>query len=140
MASIIWDRQGVLLVDFMPRNTIINVDAYCATLRCLRQAIQNRRRGKLSYGIVLIHDNSCPHTARQTQSLLHDAFHWDTFDHPPYSPDLAPSDFYLFSKMKDHLVGKRCTDDEDLQHAVMDRLNSQVAVWYKEGKSKLVSR
>jgi len=48
------------------------------------------------------------------QALLHDAFHWDTFDHPPYSPDLVPSDFYLFSKMKEHLAGKRFTDDEDL--------------------------
>jgi hypothetical protein len=70
--------------------------AYCATLRRLRKAIQNRRRGKPSRGIVLIHDNACPHTARQTQTLLHDEFHWDTFDHPPYSPDLAPSDFYYF--------------------------------------------
>jgi len=131
----------VLLVDFMPRNTTINADAYCATLRrLLRQAIQNRRRGKLSRGIILIHDNARPHTARQTQTLLHDAFHWDTFDHPPYSPDLAPSDFYLFSKMKEHVAGKRFTDDEDLQHAVMDWLNSQVAIWYKEGISKLVSR
>ena len=68
------------------------------------------------------------------------AFHWDTSDHPPYIPDLAPSDFYLFSKTKEHVVGKRFTDDEDLQHAVMDWLNSQAAVWYKEGISKLVSR
>jgi len=52
-------------------------------------------------------------------SMLHDAFHWDTFAHPPYSPDLAPSDFYLFSKKKEHLAGKRFTDDEDLQHAVI---------------------
>ena len=80
----------------MPRNTTINADAYCATLRRLRKAIQNRRTGKLSRGTVLIHDNARPHTARQTQTLLHDEFHWDTFDHPPYSPDLAPSDFYLF--------------------------------------------
>jgi len=72
-------------------------------------------------------------------NMLHDAFHWDTFDHPPYSPDLAPSDFYLFSKMKEHLAVKRFTDDEDLQHAVIDWLNSQAAVWYEEGISKLVS-
>jgi len=62
------------------------------------------------------------------------------FDHPPYSPDLAPSDFYLFSKMKEHLAGKRFTDYEYLQHAVMDWLNSQAAFWYEEGISKLVSR
>jgi hypothetical protein len=43
-------------------------------------------------------------------------------------------------KMKEHLVGKRFTDDEDLQHAVMDWLNSQAAVWYEEGIRKLVSR
>jgi len=140
MATVFWDRQGVLLVDFMPRNTTINAEAYCATLRRLRKAIQNRRRGKLSRGIVLIHDNARPHTARLTQTLLRDEFHWDTFDHPPYSPDLAPSDFYLFLKMKGHLAGKRLADDEDLQHAVVDWLNSQAAVWYEEGISKLVSR
>jgi len=84
--------------------------------------------------------NARLHTARQTQTLLHDAFHWDTSDHPPYSPALAPSDFYHFSKMKEHLVGKRFTDDEDLQYAVMDWLSSQAAVWYEEGMSKLVSR
>ena len=72
--------------------------------------------------------------------MLHVAFHWDTYDHPSYSPDLAPSDFYLFSKVKEHLACKRFTDDEDLQHAVMDWLNSQAAVWYEEGISKLVSR
>jgi len=42
--------------------------------------------------------------------------------------------------MKEHLAGKRHADDEDLQHAVVDWLNSQAAVWYKEGISKLVSR
>ena len=111
----------------------------CATLRRLRKAIQNRRRGKLSRGVVTIHDNARPHTARQTQTLLHDESHWDTVDHPPYSPDLAPSDFYLFLKMEEHLAGKRFTDDEDLQHAVVDWLNSQAAVWYEEGISKLES-
>ena len=90
-------------------------------------------------GIVLIHDNARPHTARLTQTLLRDEFHWDTFNHPPYSLDQAPSDFHLFLKME-HLAGKRHADDEDLLHAVVDWLNSQAAVWYEEGSSKLVSR
>ena len=77
--------------------------------------------------------------------VLRDEFHWDTFDHPPYSPELAPLDFHLFLKMKEHLAGKRHAYDEDLQHAIvdwlnMDWLNSQAAVWYEEGISKLVSR
>ena len=42
--------------------------------------------------------------------------------------------------MKEHLAGKRHADDDDLQHAVVHCLNSQAAVWYEEGISKLVSR
>ena len=43
-------------------------------------------------------------------------------------------------KMKEDLAGKRHAVDEDLQHAVVDWLNSQAAVWYEEGINKLVSR
>jgi hypothetical protein len=42
--------------------------------------------------------------------------------------------------MKEQLAGKRFTDDEDLQHAVMGWLNSQAAVWFVERIRKLVSR
>ena len=42
--------------------------------------------------------------------------------------------------MKEHLAGKLHADDEDLQHAVVNWLNSQPAVWYEEGINKLVSR
>ena len=62
------------------------------------------RRGKLSRGIVLLHDNARPHTARQTQALLREQFHWDIFEHPPYSPDLALSDFFLFPKWRSTLL------------------------------------
>ena len=57
------------------------------------------RRGKLSRKIVLLHDNARPHTARQTQALLREQ--WDIFEHPLYSPDVAPSEFFLFPKMKE---------------------------------------
>ena len=40
-------------------------------------------------GIVLLHDNARPNTARQSQALLREQFHWDIFEHPSYSPDLA---------------------------------------------------
>ncbi|KAJ4428773.1 hypothetical protein ANN_25766 [Periplaneta americana] len=93
MATVFWDRKGVLLLDFMPKGTTINANRYCETLRKLRRAFQNKRRGKLSRGVVLLHDNARPHTAASTRELL-DQFGWEIFDHPPYSPDLAPSDFH----------------------------------------------
>jgi histone-lysine N-methyltransferase SETMAR len=48
MATIFWDRKGILLVKFMPQGTTINAAVYCATLRRLRCAIQNWRWGQLS--------------------------------------------------------------------------------------------
>jgi histone-lysine N-methyltransferase SETMAR len=99
MATILWDRKGILLIDFLERGLTVNADAYCETVRKHRRAIQNKRRGMLSSGIVLLHDNARPHTAAQTVQLLQ-RFRWEIFDHPLYSPDLAPSDYHLFMHLK----------------------------------------
>ena len=64
-----------------------------------------------------MHDNARPYTARQTLAMLREQFHWEIFEHPPYSPDLAPSDFSLFPKLKEHLADKRFANDEDLKDA-----------------------
>ncbi|GFY17488.1 uncharacterized protein TNCV_3518431 [Trichonephila clavipes] len=61
MYTVFGDRKGILLVDFHPRGETVNVDHYCESLRKLRRAIQNKRRGMLNAGVVL--DNARPHTA-----------------------------------------------------------------------------
>ncbi|GFV45629.1 histone-lysine N-methyltransferase SETMAR [Trichonephila clavipes] len=63
VATVFWDRRGVSLGDFVPQRTIINSGAYCATLRKLRRALQNKRRGMLSKGVLLLHDNARTHTS-----------------------------------------------------------------------------
>jgi hypothetical protein len=79
-----WDRKGFLLVDFMPNGTTINAEAYCNTLKKLRRAIQNRRRGMLTRGVSLLHDNARPHTAPVSQELL-TSFGWDIITHPLFT-------------------------------------------------------
>lgn len=44
MATVFWDRKGVLLTEFMPKGTIINSDMYCDTLRKLKRAIKSPER------------------------------------------------------------------------------------------------
>ncbi|GBM70734.1 hypothetical protein AVEN_171467-1 [Araneus ventricosus] len=93
-------------MEFARSNTCtINANCYCETIRKLQRAIQNRRLGMLAGAILLLHDNAHPHTAAATQLL--DQFGWEIFHHPPYSPDLAPSDFHLFLKLKEFQGGKR---------------------------------
>jgi hypothetical protein len=63
----------------------------------------------LSRGIVMLHDNVRPHTAAATQDLIA-TFGWEQFDHPPYSPDLAPKDFHVLLHLKTFLSGWRFQD------------------------------
>jgi histone-lysine N-methyltransferase SETMAR len=61
-------------------------------------------------------------------------------NHPPYSPDLASSDFHLFLHLKKFLAGQRFNNDEDVKRAVQKWLSSRAATFYDEGIQKLVSR
>jgi hypothetical protein len=70
------------------------------------------------------------HTAAATQNLI--TFGWEQFNHPPYSPDLAPSDFKLFLHLKSFLAGRRLYDDE-VKVAVTTCFASQAASFYDEG-------
>ena len=53
--------------------------------------------------VVLLHDNARPHTAARTNAVIK-LFNWEIFDHSSYSPDLALSDYHLFTK-REGLVG-----------------------------------
>jgi histone-lysine N-methyltransferase SETMAR len=136
MATVVWACEGVLLVVFMPQGTTINAEWYCATLRRLRYAIKNRRRGLLSSGVMLLHDNARPHAAARTQGMLQE-FGWKVFEHPAYSPDLAPSDFHLFPKWKELLGGRRFKSDEEVKDAFKEWLKGLAAEVYDEGIQNL---
>jgi hypothetical protein len=66
MATVFWDRKGVLLIKFMEPGTTITSETYCETLKKLRRAIENKRRGILMSGVVLLQDNARPHTSAHT--------------------------------------------------------------------------
>jgi hypothetical protein len=67
MATVFWDRKGVLTVEFMQQGIMISSEVYCETVKkCIGLAIHNKRHGMLTYSVVLLHDNVCPHTAAHT--------------------------------------------------------------------------
>ncbi len=74
--------------------------------------VKNMKRPNLPY--VLHMDNASPHTSRLTRLyLLLTGFH--VLRHPPYSPDIAPSNFWFFPRVKKALRGRRFANLEDLE-------------------------
>ncbi|PNF25411.1 hypothetical protein B7P43_G09170 [Cryptotermes secundus] len=53
--------------------------------------------------VAFLQDNARPHTAKTMETLQ--KLKWNLLTHPPYSPDLTPSDFYLFRRLKSDLQG-----------------------------------
>jgi hypothetical protein len=100
----------------------------------MRKAIQNKRRGILTPGVVLFHDNAHPHTAARTSLLEHSD--WELFDHPSYNSDLARSDYYLFSYLKNWLRSLCCNNE--LIGGVNMWLSSQAAVFFGIGIQKRI--
>ena len=64
MATVFWDAQGVIMLDFLAKKSIITVAYYANLLDQLRTVIHEKRRGKLSKGILLQQDNARIHTCK----------------------------------------------------------------------------
>jgi transposase len=71
----------------------------------------------LTKGVVLLHDNAHPQTAAHTNALIK-RYNGEIFGHPSYSPDLEPSDYHLFSKLKVWLATQHFHCNEELLDGV----------------------
>lgn len=108
MATVFWDTEGIVLIDYLPKGQTITSEYYASLLtNDVRNALRRKRSGKLSRKPLLLQGNARPHTAKLTTTTLRD-LGCDILPHPPYSPDLAPSDYHLFGEMKSALRAGPC--------------------------------
>jgi len=89
--------------------------------------------------VLLLYDNARHHSANQTTATLR-SFKWEVLQHPPYNPDLSPSDFHLFGPLKHHLSGERFPDDDAVERAVCAWFRQQPKEFYATGFQGLVKR
>jgi hypothetical protein len=97
-----------------------------------RPAIRSKRRGRLTTIVILQHDNARPHTARATVATITD-LHSDTLPHPPYSPDLARSDYHMFGPLKESRGGKKFRFDVEVHQAVQEWLHTRPQEFFSRG-------
>ncbi|GBM85453.1 hypothetical protein AVEN_134354-1 [Araneus ventricosus] len=73
-------------------------------------------------------------------TTLLDSFRWEQFCQPPYSSDLAPTDFHLSSHLKKFLAGQQFASDDEIKVNVQNWFRSQAAEFYGAGMLQLVPR
>ena len=95
LTSIFWDHDGILLIDYLPKGQTIN----SSLLVHLKNILKEKRHGKITEVVLFLHDNALAHRALATVKEL-DYLGFQCLDHPPYSPDLARSDYHLFPGLK----------------------------------------
>lgn len=139
MATIFWDVEGILLIDYLPKNTTMNAAYYANLLDQLQETIKEKRRGKLSQGILILHDNAPVHTAFHARSVL-GKNGFTELNHPPYSPDLAPCDYFLFRNLRKCLRGRRFSTDEEMKAAVDDHFDDQSKKYFFDGLMSLIDK
>lgn len=142
LLSVFWDCKGVLLMDILPPGQTINAELYCQQLDRLIAAVQQKRRRLLNGGyhqIHYLHDNARPHTATKSVQKLRE-IGFTVLPHPPYSPDLAPSDFYLFSPLKSAIRGKNYRSAEEIQADLDLWVANKPRNFFADGIRKLPGR
>jgi len=104
LAFIFWNQDGILLIDYLPKGHTINAEYYLSLLVQLKNILKEKRRGKITKGVLFLHENA---PAQKNLACLS----FQCLDYPPYSPDLVPSDYRLFLGLKKQLKVRLFSSD-----------------------------
>lgn len=119
-----YDSKGIIHKEFVPPDQTVNAVFYLGVLkRLVRRICRIRPEYREEGSWRLLHDNAPSHRSTLVTDYL-TKNRILTINHSPYSPDLAPCDFYLFGKMHLPMKGKRYVDVKAIQKACTDILKN----------------
>ena len=140
MVSVWWSAAGLIYHSFLNSGETITAEKYCQQIDEMHQKLQLMCPRLVNMkGPILLHDNARPHVAQVTLQKLNE-LGYETLPHPPYSPDLSPTDYHFFKHMDNFLQEKCFKNQEDAKNAFADFIASRNPEFYASGINKLVSR
>ena len=138
MFSIFFRTTGLVHISYMEGGQSIDAGTYIE--RCLKPMFKIIMKQRPSAGLANIrlhHDNARPHVASDVKAFLKDV-HVPVFEHPAYSPDLAPSDFWLFDYLKKRLSDH--DEPEGMKREITKIMKNSPSSEYKKTFNKWVER
>jgi len=129
LTSIFWDEDGILPIDYVPKGPIINAEYYSSLLVQLKDILKKKCRWKVTKGVLFLHYNAPAHRALATQKKLA-YLGFQCLDYPPYSPNVAPSDYRLNPGLKKQLKGLHFSFDAEVITAAETWLYGQPSEFF----------
>jgi histone-lysine N-methyltransferase SETMAR len=127
MLSVWWGVRGIIHWELLPTGCTITADLYCQPL----DRVAEKLKGKKDR-IYYLHDNARPHMVKLTREKLLE-LGWVTVPHPPYSPDLAPTDYYFYRSLSNYLHEKKFDDENDLKMDLVNFFGQKSQDFYEGG-------
>ncbi len=135
-----WCTHGMIHFKLLKNDQTVTAEIYCRQMTRVAEKIRRLAVG-MSYRDrpVLLLNNAKPHTASQMKSTLV-ALGFDVLPHPAYSPDISPSDCYLFRSMK-HSLREQCFNNRyHIEKWLSDFFESKSQSFYEKGIFSLEDR
>ncbi|UYV79064.1 hypothetical protein LAZ67_17000978 [Cordylochernes scorpioides] len=122
LLTVFFDCRGVVHHEFLPQGRTVNKEYYLQVMRNFRQEIRQKRPDLWkNKNWLLHHDNAPAHTSLLVRDFLAKN-NTLMMPQPPYSPDLAPCDFFLFPKLKRAMKGRRYATLDEIKTASKEEL------------------
>ena len=124
--------SGIVLLKALPTKSTFNSTYLCEHILpdLTENAIKSMEK-KTKHSPILHYDNAKPHTAKQTIQKI-DSLGWKKLEHPPYSPDISPNDFFLYGYVKSQLPYYHPKSSYELLEAITEICSKiKESIWVK---------
>ena len=132
MLCIWWDQFGVVYIMSCSNRTrpLLGLSTEHNWWDWAEHSRKNASTTTPDMTIILLHDNARPHVAAPVKTYL-ETLKWEVLPHPPYSPDIASSDYHLFRSMTHGLSEQHFTSYEDTKNCIDDWIASKDEAFFR---------
>ncbi|XP_035739230.1 histone-lysine N-methyltransferase SETMAR-like [Vespa mandarinia] len=133
LITVWWNVTGVIHYSFLRTGMTITMEMYCQYIEEMHEKLKILRPSLINrHSPILLHYNVRPHTSYKTIAKLNE-LKYEILQHPPYSPDLSTTEYYLFKHLELFLRAKQYENEDSLKNAISEFIESKDQNFFKTG-------
>ncbi|GFW76375.1 histone-lysine N-methyltransferase SETMAR [Trichonephila clavipes] len=132
-----WHWKGIIYYELLSYGQTLNSDVYCQQMDRLKLAIDQKWSKLVNRGGFVIYENSTRLLTSVVNRQKPWELGWEVLMHPPYSPNVAPSDYHLFLALKNFPSDKKLGSRENCENRLLEFFANMDQDFYERGIMKL---